>query len=211
MLIHNGKTGGLSCARYLLDNLDGLIFNCGLGADAEISSNIINVNSINRHCTLRAAREQLLRGYQKKIVDFKKILICIRHPYSLEVSFYLHLQKHRVRERRKNNQELLDLANGCFEEFVRYSGFHRSGVAQQDYFLVGGVIPDNVQLIHYENLAEEFTQACSAFLKLEASGSFPHINKSAQTTTKVSLLTGRAKSLIQQKHAFMFESGYYAP
>lgn len=211
LFIHNGKTGGLSCARYLLDNLDGMIFNCGPGENKKDSHNITNINSINLHCTLRSAKQHLARDYQKNIADFKKILACIRHPYTLEISFYLHLKKPRVRERRKNDQWLLDLSDGCFEEFVRHAGFHRSGIAQQDYFIVDGVIPDNVHLIRYENLVEEFTQACSPFMKPGPCGIFPHINKSTQATDKLVLLTERAKSLIQQKHAFMFESGYYSP
>ena len=118
LFIHNGKTGGSSCAAYLLENLDGRIYNCDAEQGSVHADNIVAVSSINRHCTLRSARNHLLREFDKDIFSFKKILVCIRHPYTLEVSFYQHLQKPEIRERRKGNPELLELVKDMTDDQI---------------------------------------------------------------------------------------------
>ena len=210
LFIHNGKTGGSSCTQYLLENLGGLIRNCDAEAGESGDARIINLTDINRHCTLRAARQHLSNRFNLSLSDFERILVCIRHPYTLETSFYHHLRKPEVRERRKKSAELLALADGPFEEFIQHAGFHRAGLAQQDYFLVDGTVPENVQLIRYETLAADFIQACRPYLRGNSAGVFPHINQSARPFGDDDLLSGRAKRLIREKHAYMFEAGYYS-
>lgn len=210
LFIHNGKTGGSSCAQYLLENLGGLIHNCDAEAGESGDARIINLTDINRHCTLRAARQHLSNRFNLSLSDFERILVCIRHPFTLETSFYNHLRKPEVRERRKNVPELLTLADGQFEDFIQHAGFHRPGLAQQDYFLVDGAVPANVQLIRYETLASDFVQACEPYLRSDSSGVFPHTNQSARSSRDEDLISSRAKQLIREKHAYMFEAGYYS-
>src|SRR5688500_11413878 len=59
MFIHIGKTGGSSCADYLLYNLQGPAYNCHADADLELAPLGIDGmhprTDIKRHCTLPEA------------------------------------------------------------------------------------------------------------------------------------------------------------
>jgi hypothetical protein len=102
LFIHNGKTGGVSCANYLTQTLKGPIYICRANPEgfctARPEFDLVPVPGINLHCPLRAAESHLKRIAGIHLANLKKILVVIRHPLTLEYSFYQHLQKPHVRE-----------------------------------------------------------------------------------------------------------------
>lgn len=170
---------------------------------------LIAVTGVNQHCTLSGAPKHLQLAAGVGISDFRKILVVIRHPLSLEYSFYRHMQKPQVRERRKHNPELLRLADSCFSEFIRGAGYHREGLPQEAFFLVDGVIPPNVELIRFETLAQSFPKAVQPYSKPGHTVDFPHANASQISTPLRELLTDEIRDLIYVKHRYMFDSGLY--
>ncbi|MEM6606528.1 MAG: hypothetical protein AAF671_12260 [Pseudomonadota bacterium] len=218
LFIHIGKTGGMSCSDYLLRSLTGPVWNCHQEADHDQSrlsrKDITSVAGLNRHCTLEAASRFLKENFDRRLEDFDKIVAVFRHPYSLEYSWYRHLQKPDVRERRRAQGELLELAQGDFEEFVRGSGYHRRGLTQERYVQIGGHMPPNVSIVRFENLGAEFLEQVRTFTDVEESNQgdarFPLLNSTVYEVELDSVLTSSVKSAIQSKHPFVFETGFYA-
>ena len=216
IFIHIGKTGGLSCSHYLLKNLPGEINNCHDRAENEIRKlgledrNIIARPDIgfNRHNSLSEALAFIKTIKNKQLNDFKRVLVVIRHPITLEYSYFKHIQKPRVKKRRKNTR-FKDLSGRSFEYFIEHAPYHRSDHPQEAFFLIDGKIPENVTLIKFENLAEEFTAAVREFLPDGEKEPFPHRNKSKAEVTLEHDLSEREKELIYKKHAFMFDEGFY--
>ncbi|HEY5646291.1 MAG TPA: hypothetical protein VIS76_10130 [Pseudomonadales bacterium] len=215
IFIHIGKTGGLSCARYLLRQLRAPVYDCHRHAQLEVLRlglrGVTALTSVNRHCTLEEALALIEQTNGRRLEDFAKVIAVIRHPYTLELSFYKHLQKPRVRHRRRG-QDILELADGDFATFVKESGYHRPGHPQEKFFRIDGQVPEQVELIRFEELAETFPLAVQPYLKKQRwwrRATFPHKNATRYSPTESSLLTPEVKSLIYQKHRFMFDSGLY--
>lgn len=215
VFIHIGKTGGLSCARYLLRNLDRPVFSCHQHARLEMFRlglrGVTPITSVNRHCSLTEALALIERTNGRGLADFQKVIAVIRHPYTLELSFYRHLQKARVRRRRRG-QKILELADGDFPTFVREAGYHRPGFTQEKFVEVDGQIPDSVELVRFEALEETFPAAVAPFAAKSGSRNgarFPHRNASTSGRSPSALLTAEVRELIYHKHRFMFDSGLY--
>jgi len=216
LFIHNGKTGGRSCAQVLLEKLRYPIFNCHQDAEREakrknLDPKITAVTNCSLHSTLRESRPIVRAALGMEIDAFDKILVVIRHPFTLEFSFYKHLRKARVRERRRLTQpELLVLADGNFRDFVEHAPFHRADHPQEAFFLIDEKIPPNVQLIRFENLAAEFLEAVRPYVRDGVDLTMPHINRTDYDEDLAGLLTEEVKELLRRKHRYMFDSGLYS-
>ena len=214
IFIHIGKTGGISCSDYLLHNLQPPVYNCHLEVVAEIKrlkiDGIVPKPDISRHCTLTEALDYIWRFNGKRLKDFAKVVAVIRHPYTLEHSFYNHLQKPRVRERRKKDARLLELAKGDFKTFVEKAGYHRKDHTQDDFVRLGTEIPICVELVRFEQLSVAFPEAVSRFIRKADVRHFPHHNRTKYQSNLCKELTDDVKELIYQKHKFMFDSGLYS-
>ena len=151
----------------------------------------------------------MLRSAGFGLAAIKKILVVIRHPLSLEYSFYLHLQKPEVRERRKNNPDLLRLADGGFSNFIRHAGYHREGMPQEAFFLVDGEYPESLELIRFENLETDFPKAVRPFVRIDVNANFPHLNASNPQKPLHEIIDSEVLELVYKKHRFMFDSGLY--
>ncbi|WP_116364837.1 hypothetical protein [Parahaliea mediterranea] len=214
VFIHIGKTGGMSCAHYLLQNLCPPVYNCHVEADIEAArygyreSQVVPVLNVNRHCTLAAAEQHILRLTGVSTAD-RRVLAVVRNPYDLEYSFYRHLQKDDVIERRKkNDSELVALAQGDFGAFVKHAGYHRPGLRQEDYFMMGGVVPPNVEIIRFENLESAFRQAVQSCLRDGACGEFRRLNTTAYSDSVDKHLDRETKATIYLKHKYIFDHYY---
>ena len=215
VFIHIGKTGGMSCSNYLLQNLRGPIHNChaqsAKEADSLSRSDITAVTNCNRHCTLPVAEQLIRRLTSTSISDREKVFAVIRHPYTLEYSFYQHLQKPPVaRARKKQSPRLVELAQGDFKTFVAYPGYHRLGLCQEDYFLMDGKTPDNLELLRFEQLSDTFPKAVEKYTNHGSTAEFPRLNSSKKSEELQALLDEETRGLIYNKHRYMFDKGYYS-
>ena len=215
VFIHIGKTGGMSCSSYLLQNLRTPIYNCHAQSanenDSVSRSGITAITEGNRHCTLPVADQLIRRLTGTSIQDREKVLAVIRHPYTLEYSFYKHLQKPLVAQRRKKQSaKLVELAQGDFKTFVANPGYHRLGLRQEDYFLIDGKIPDNLELLRFEQLSHAFPEAVAKYTNEGAAGEFPWLNSSTKREELEALLDRETRTLIYNKHRYMFDQGYYS-
>ena len=214
IFIHIGKTGGMSCADYLLHNLQPPIHSCSHESMAEAEAvkldGLIPIPDVHRHCTLAEALEFIARFNGQPLSRFSKVVAVIRHPYTLEYSFYRHLQKPRVRALRWDEPNLLTLADGDFRTFVEQADYHREGHPQEAFVRLGNDIPDAVELVSLEELAEAFPRAVSPFLKPEAAYPFPHHNRTEYDEELGAVLTDDVRALLYRKHRFMFDSGLYS-
>ena len=204
----------MSCAKYLLNCLSPPVYNCHVNAEIEAArqkhsaERIIPVLDVNRHCTLKVAEGHIRRLTGSSISD-KRIIAVIRNPYTLEYSFYSHLQKKSVIERRTAKEsELIALAHGEFGEFVKYAGYHRAGLRQEDYFMIDGVIPPNVEIIRFESLEHEFRKVVAPYVQDSASGEFGRLNPSSYKQNLEDLLDAETKMNIYLKHKYIFDNYY---
>ena len=213
IFIHLGKTGGLSCSKYLLLNLQAQVYSCHKTADRDVpakrAESITPLKGVGRHCTLREALDFISSYNGKNLSDFKKVVAVIRHPFTLEYSYFKHLQKPEIKEQRKKSQILTNLADGDFKSFVEKANYHRIDHPQERFFLLDGEIPDSVELIKFENLAQTFPAAVAPFLKEEELEPFPYINRTDYQSNAPDL-TDEIKEMIYHKHRYMFDSGLYS-
>ena len=214
IFIHIGKTGGMSCSEYLLNNLKPPVFNCHVDALKEVvpynPKDVTPLTGIGRHSTLAEALRFIGKENGKMLADFEKVVAVVRHPYSIEYSYYQHLRKPQIKERRrKRSPHLVDLAEGDFKTFVEHAGYHRDGASQDSFFRIDGDVPENVELLKFEELAAALPIAIAPFKKAGPEHPFPHRNKSKYQTELSKLLTPEVEELIYQKHRFMFDNDIY--
>lgn len=204
----------MSCARYLLENLDRPVYNCHKTAKNQLKApklrHAIPMEGIGRHCTLVEALEFIRRFNGKRLPDFERVISVIRHPYSLEYSYYRHIQKPEIQEENRNNPSFKNLATLDFKTFVEKSGYHRRGHPQEKFFHINNQIPDLVQLIRFEQLSTMFPRVVEPFTSQGQALALPAANQTTYTSGVDAHLTEEVKELIYQKHKYMFDSGLYS-
>ncbi len=216
IFIHIGKTGGMSCSRFLLENLKPTVYNCHPGADNEIGRwpkmhGALPLCDTHRHWTLAQSLDYLNLFNGKGLDDFKKVVAVVRDPLSLEYSFFTHLQKPHVREQRGlNAKPLFDLADGDFLEFVKRAGYHAPGLSQDDFVRLDGEIPDCVELVKFESLDPDFENAVKPFLREDADEGLRQSNRSAYKSPVEDLVTNELIDSVYKKHQYMYDSGMYS-
>jgi hypothetical protein len=216
IFIHIGKTGGMSCSHYLLHNLRGQVHNCHQTAADELkklglgNKGIVSLDGIHRHCTLRESLDFIHAYNGSTLESFEKIVAVVRHPFSLEFSYYNHLKKPAVRKLRSKNTDLVKLADGSFESFIKESGYHRPNHPQEAFFLLNNEMPDNLELIKFEQIQTNFPASVENFLSPDASYSFPARNKTDYKEQLRDFLSDEVKEQLYQKHRYMFDSGLYS-
>ncbi len=205
----------MSCASFLLKNLPSPIYNCYIPAVKNKTINslpgVTTITDIGRHMPLREAAPHVQRLTGISIDEIDKILAIIRHPFTLEYSYFKHLQRPHIAQRRqKGSPELVKLAQGNFKTFVEKAGYLRPGSPQEDYFLIEGECPNNLQLIRFEELSSTFPSAVKNYLVTGCDAQFPMLNVSGPSTELQSLLDEETRELIYKKHRYMFDEGFYS-
>ncbi|MCX2975966.1 hypothetical protein [Candidatus Marimicrobium litorale] len=213
IFVHIGKTGGMSCSRYLLENLDRPVYNCHKAARDQLRApklrHAIPMEGIGRHCTLIEAMDFIHRFNGKRLIDFERVVLVIRHPYSLEYSYFRHMQKPKILDKNRSHPFFAKLATLDFKTFIAKSNYHRRDHPQEKFFLVNNQIPDIVQLVRFEDLSTMFPRAVAPFTLQGQELPFPTANRTEYTSSIEEHLTEEVKELIYQKHKYMFDSGFY--
>jgi hypothetical protein len=173
--------------------------------------NVIPVTTVNRHCTLAEALTFIKKYNGMVLGDFEKVITVIRNPYSLEYSYYQHLRKPHVKKRRRaeGKPHLIDLAEGSFRTFAKLSGYHREDTPQDGFFKIEGEIPEQVDLIRFEELSTAFPQTLKKYRKEGVEHPFPHRNKSSTRATAADFRADGVEEAVYKKYQFMFDSGLY--
>lgn len=215
IFIHIGKTGGISCSQYLLKNLKTTIYNCHENAVAATAAlgrvGVLPREDTFRHWDLEQSLAYIQAFNGKRLEDFKKVIAIIRHPFSLEYSFYQHMKKDKVREHRgQASAQIFEYANEGFRSFVEHAGYHSPGMRQDDFVRLNGEIPNKVQLIKFEQLAEMLPVVVKPYCKTDADTTLGHNNRTHYDGSMQEELTAEIKQLIYKKHQYMFDSGLYS-
>jgi hypothetical protein len=203
LFIHVPKTGGMSIDKCLLATLPRPLYYVRPPHEQPIQdTGVIDIVG-NRHLSLPAAREVVSRhGFA--VERFPLILAVIRNPYALEVSRYAYLQNGQAWEAGPN-QELALTAD--FETFAVKSSVHGGSVPIEDYFALDGVIPDNMRIVRFENLAEGVRDALRA-AGVEIEVNLPHINQSIHGDFK-SYYTAAAEEAVYRRYKWVFDQQFY--
>jgi len=213
IFIHIGKTGGMSCTRYLLEHLELPVYNGSKSAEefsnAPKLKRATPLTDIHRHCTLAEALKFIRTFCGKTLGDFKKVIAVIRHPYTLEYSYYRHIQKPHILEKNRNNPYTAKLAKADFKTFINMSGYHRRNHPQESFFLLENQVPDSLELVRFEELSTTFPAVVAPFIHEQANRTFPGLNQTNYATDIEEHLSPEIKKLIYEKHKYMFDSGLY--
>ncbi|OED36615.1 hypothetical protein AB833_26560 [Chromatiales bacterium (ex Bugula neritina AB1)] len=215
LFIHIGKTGGMSCSRLLLEHLKRPVYNCHQFAREEMENDpidgVIPLNDTHRHWTLEQSLHYIKAFNGKEIGDFKKIVAVVRHPFTLEYSFYSHMKKPHIRKQRGPiAQPVFDLADKDFKTFVEHAGYHAPGKTQDDFVRVQGEIPESVELIKFEKLDPCFVDSVAVFTNNSDNLKIGKSNSSRYPQALSDVLTDEVKQLIYLKHQYLFDSGLYS-
>lgn len=215
IFIHIGKTGGITYSQYLLKNLKTTVYNCHENAIATTASlgrvGVLPREDTFRHWDLEQSLAYIQAFNGKRLEDFKKVIVIIRHPFTLECSFYQHMKKDKVQKQRgPASAPIFQYANEGFQRFFEHAGYHSPGMRQDDFIRVNGEIPDKVELIKFEQLADTLPAAVKPFCRADAESTIGHNNRTQYTGSLSEELTDEIKQLIYKKHQFMFDSGLYS-
>lgn len=209
LFIHIGKTGGTSAANYLCKTLDGPVFNVIPEGDKPVKS-IGHETTLKgrRHATLAEAKD-FLKGHKIGIKSFDKIIAVIRNPYLLEISlfnYYTKLYKSGAINLDKAPRRKKAIENGVFDAFVKEKFYHRNNLNIRKYITIDDKVPDNVSLIRFEELQEEFIEIGKKYGN--GNTDFPYLNKSKKGDIKEHI-TPELELIIYRKYKWVFQVGNY--
>jgi len=215
IFIHIGKTGGISCSQYLLKNLHPTVYNCHENAiEATRLLNregVVALQDTSRHWSLKQSLDYIQSFNGRQLSDFTRVIAIIRHPVTLEYSFYQHMKKDQVQKKRgAASAEIFRYANEGFRSFVRNAGYHTPGMRQDDFVRLDGEIPSQVQLLKFEELSVTLPDVVAPFCQQQACVEVGHNNRTRYDANVEDELDDETLELIYHKHQFMFDSGLYS-
>lgn len=217
LFIHVPKTGGISATGFLLNNLPGELHLFGPESSYEHIRSLIRFDDV--HDRLRFVRGKLhetlqeaagvLAGMGRELQELPAIVAAVRNPYDLEVSHFLHLQKPKVIARRGDTSPACRLAvAGDFETFAEEAPFYGKNPSQiERFYTIEGAMPENLQLIRFESLPEDWERAVAPFSLKRFSLEHRNLSKGRQPYHEY--LTARAGKAIYDKYRFLFD--FYPP
>lgn len=207
---HVPKTAGHSCREYMAEHLTGV-------RDLE------DMYASPPHLAIRDFDAWIGRPAS----SFETIVAVIRNPFEHQVSQWLFWKDRYARGYRMEacGHAMLhpDLTHWLCDEMadwhvydqrptdgrVRsvapdYGGYEHFGGYYPYWLFVDGSLPDNVKLVRFERLAEDFPKA----LGLEGSP-MPHSNAGPEAMDARPYYSPKAVAIVERKFAWIFEHGLY--
>lgn len=200
LFIHVPKTAGIAVADGLCRSLKGTVYSASRPGES-LSRDHVNIIHGDRHQTLKGA-DQFFKdaGLPHRLSRFKTILAMVRNPYEIEVSRFHYLRLGREWDR----GVVQDLAmEGDFAKFVRGSTWW---FKHEDYYVVDGVTPPNLQIVRYEGFAATISTDFASFFQT------PFVVKQLNASHKTQYKDYYDKELeahVYRKYQWLFDQGYY--
>ncbi len=209
LFIHLGKTGGMSVTDYLCNTLEPPVYHVVQASEFNTSFTIFNEIIIpwKRHANL-VETANFLKERAIELSDFKVVFIIVRNPLDLDLSYYKHLNTPLfVKSLAGNpaNQKLLEIASGEYEKFAKETFVHYNG-SLCDFFEIKGKMPENLQILRFEDLAEAVPKLVKPFAVKEML--FPHHNKSVEIKNQSDKLSDEALISIRDKYHYIWKNFY---
>lgn len=209
LFIHLGKTGGISVASYLCRVLKPPVVSVVRFDEFHKLKQVGHEIMISwkRHANLVAARA-FLKSKNILIEDFKKMIIVIRDPVDLDFSYYRHLRTPRyIKKLSKHpvNKGRVEAAQKDYPFFAKQNFTHYQGNLK-DFFELDGKIPENMEIIRFENLSEAIPETVKPFTVKEIG--FPHINASPEQMERPALSADALRS-IKEKYRWIYDKNFY--
>jgi len=206
LFLHVPKTGGMAVTNELLAILPKPIYYALPEGSKDKFHNPPQIIATpgKRHGNLRQAQEWISQ-YGKTLASFKKIVATVRNPYEMEVSRYFYLRLGHAWD--KGQAQTIALEND-FETFALKSPyFGRKYSHVESYFVINGVIPDNLAVIKNESLHSDLENVLSE-LNLTMDGPIQKLN-GTQHDNYGQYITPEAEAAIYNRYQWLFDSGFY--
>lgn len=205
LFLHLPKTAGMSMTALMKHYLSGRVCISEPGIAEKQEKDGVTYFPGKRHENLFDA-ESFFTYRNRSIFSFKKIFVVMRNPYDLEVSRYFYLRKGNEVDRGPA-QEIAKTSS--FSEYLEKAPFFGQNPPRLDkYFSMGGMMPDNLVVLRYENLENDIEFHLSPYFKSE-SYEFGHINKSNRKPVG-ELYNKETEEMCYRRHRWFFDKGFYS-
>ena len=206
LFLHVPKTGGMAVTEKLLEILPKPIY---YALPERVKDKVHNPPEViatigKRHGNLQEAREWVAE-YGKTLASFKKIIATVRNPYAMEVSRYFYLRQGFAWDNSKAQKIALE---SDFETFASESlYFGRKSSQVENYFLLDGIIPNNLAVIKHEQLHSDLQKVLSE-LNITLDSPITKVNGTKHKDYH-QYLTPKAEAAIYQRYQWLFDAGFY--
>ncbi len=203
LFIHVPKTAGMSITRHLMRWLPGPVYLAvPEGHEPPDPPRHVRVVTGRRHATLDQARDALA-PYGLSLSDLPLIFAVVRNPYDMEVSRFFYLRKGNIWDAGPD-QELA--MSGNFEQFAL--GVAGKNLRLERYYTLDGRRPENLHLLRFERLQEDFSHLAALLALPKPAGHLPRANATNHKRYR-EYMTQRAAEGVHRRYQWVFDSGLY--
>ena len=206
LFIHVPRTGGMAVTESLLKVLPHPVYySHPHDPKSELAADGMVEIPGGRHEPMALCRD-VLAQHGVDITKLKRIVAVLRNPYELEVSRFSYLQNSHAWDAGPNQEFALA---GDFEAFARDSEDH-GGAARpiESYFELDGAMPENLRVLHQENLAAELRDALAG-IGITGEPDLPRVNTTEHGDWQGYYTCG-AEAAVHRRYRWVFDHGFYA-
>lgn len=202
LFIHTPKTAGMSMTTMLLESLQGSVFVTG-PFERKTEGNIGYLPG-SRHETLVDA-QSFFTYRNMDIAAFERMFAVMRNPYDLELSRYAYLRQGLPQD--KGPAQDIAMAEP-FKEYLKKAPFFGMKPPKLHYyFTFNGVLPDNLVVLKFENLAADIETYLAPYLKDKFKLPFDNVSKHKKYQE---VYDTESEQLVFERNRWFFEKGFYA-